>query len=304
MFDTPRSRPVAEGFELFCLNKEGKEFPVEINLSPMQTDEGQLLTAAIRDVSEKRQLEKAIRDTNVTLERKVKQRTEELERKNRELEQFAYVASHDLQEPLRTIGSFVDLLGKQYKGRLDDHADKYMNYIVQSSDRMKVLIKDLLDYSRLGREKDARQVNCNSIVEQVKADLNMVIKDNQAEIKAGALPVIAAYPTELKLLFQNLVSNSIKFRKPDVSPQVEITASKENGHWQFAFRDNGIGIEPQHVDKIFVIFQRLHNRTSYEGSGIGLAHCKKIVELHGGTIWVKSELGIGSTFYFTISEIQ
>ena len=304
MFDTPRSRPVAEGFELFCLNKEGKEFPVEINLSPMQTAEGALLTAAIRDVSEKRQLEKAIRETNVTLERKVKQRTEELERKNKELEQFAYVASHDLQEPLRTIASFVDLLGKQYKGKMDANADKYMDYIVQSSDRMKVLIKDLLDYSRLGREKEARQVNCNTVVEQVKADLNRVIKDNQAEIVAGSLPLIDAYPTELKLLFQNLVSNSIKFRKPGVAPQVEINALRQNGHWQFAFRDNGIGIESQYLDKIFVIFQRLHNRSSYEGSGIGLAHCKKIVELHGGKIWVESEPGVGSTFYFTISEIQ
>jgi PAS domain S-box-containing protein len=304
LFDTPSSRPVAEGFELFCLNKEGKEFPVEINLSPMETDEGKLLTAAIRDVSEKRQLEKVIRDTNITLERKVRQRTEELERKNKELEQFAYVASHDLQEPLRTIASFVDLLGKQYKSKLDDNADKYMDYILQSSDRMKTLIKDLLDYSRLGREKEARQVNCNNIVGEVKADLNRVIRDNQAEVNAEELPIIEAYPTELKLLFQNLVSNSIKFRRPDVPPVVEIRASKENGHWKFAFKDNGIGIEQQYLERIFVIFQRLHNRTSYEGSGIGLAHCKKIVELHGGKIWVESEVGVGSTFYFTISEIQ
>jgi PAS domain S-box-containing protein len=304
LFDTPSSRPVAEGFELFCLNKEGKEFPVEINLSPMETDEGKLLTAAIRDVSEKRQLEKMIRNTNITLERKVRQRTEELERKNKELEQFAYVASHDLQEPLRTIASFVDLLGKQYKSKLDDNADKYMDYILQSSDRMKTLIKDLLDYSRLGREKEARQVNCNNIVGEVKADLNRVIRDNQAEVKAEELPVIEAYPTELKLLFQNLVSNSIKFRRPEVPPVVEIRASKENGHWKFAFKDNGIGIEEQYLDRIFVIFQRLHNRTAYEGSGIGLAHCKKIVELHGGKIWVESEVGVGSIFYFTISEIQ
>lgn len=304
LFDTPISRPVAEGFELFCLDKQGKEFPVEINLSPMETDEGKLLTAAIRDVSEKRQLEKVIRDANITLERKVRQRTEELERKNKELETFAYVASHDLQEPLRTIASFVDLLGKQYKNKLDDNADKYMDYIVQSSDRMKTLIKDLLDYSRLGREKEARQVNCNNVVEQVKADLNRVIKESRAELKASELPIIEAYPTELKLLFQNLVSNSIKFRKPDVPPVIEIGAVKERGYWKFTFRDNGIGIEQQYLNRIFVIFQRLHNRTAYEGSGIGLAHCKKIVELHGGSIWVESTPGTGSTFYFTISEIQ
>jgi PAS domain S-box-containing protein len=304
VFDTTQSTQVPKGFEMFLVSKDGNEFPVEISFSPMETDEGVLLTASVRDVSEKKQLEKVIRDTNITLERKVRQRTEELERKNKELEQFAYVASHDMQEPLRTTSSFVDLLRKQYRGKLDDNADKYLDYIVQSSDRMKTLIRDLLDYSRLGREKEARQVNCNNIVEQVRADLNKVIRENQAEIKSGDLPVIDAYPTELKLLFQNLVSNSIKFRKPGEPPVVEINAYKDNGYWKFSFRDNGIGIDLQYHDRIFVIFQRLHNRTDYEGSGIGLAHCKKIVELHGGKIWVESEPGAGSTFYFTISEIQ
>jgi PAS domain S-box-containing protein len=303
-YDTPQSTQVAEGFELFALRKDGHEFPVEMSLSPMETEEGLMLTASIRDVSEKKQLEKVIRDTNITLERKVRQRTEELERKNKELEQFAYVASHDMQEPLRTTSSFVDLLRKQYKGKLDDNADKYLDYIVQSSDRMKILIRDLLDYSRLGREKERRQVDCNSIVEQVRADLNRVIRESKAEIKAGKLPLIDGFPTELKLLFQNLVSNSIKFRRPGVPPLVEIEAVKSNGIWEFSLKDNGIGIESQYLERIFVIFQRLHNRTDYDGSGIGLAHCKKIVELHGGRIWVESEPGAGSTFFFTISEIQ
>lgn len=243
-----------------------------------------------------------IQETNATLERKVQQRTSELERKNKELEQFAYVASHDLQEPLRTTAGFVEALRKQYKGRLDEHADRYLDYIAQSSDRMKTLIKDLLDYSRIGREKQFVPVNCNLMLAEVLTDLDRVIKESQAAIKAADLPVINAFPTELKLLFQNLLSNSIKFKKPGIPPVIQIDVQSRNGYWKFAVQDNGIGIDPSHHDRIFIIFQRLHNRSDYEGSGIGLAHCKKIVELHGGEIWVESVPGKGSTFFFTIAE--
>ncbi|WP_315821173.1 sensor histidine kinase [Paraflavitalea speifideaquila] len=242
-----------------------------------------------------------IQETNVDLERKVEQRTAELERKNKELEQFAYVASHDLQEPLRTTSGFVEALRKQYKGMLDEHADRYLDYIAQSSDRMKVLIKDLLDYSRLGREKQFVQVNCKVMLTEVLADLATVIKESEAVIQVGDLPVINAYPTELKLLFQNLISNSIKFRIPGIPPVVRIDVQQRNGYWRFSIADNGIGIDPSHQDRIFIIFQRLHNRSDYEGSGIGLAHCKKIVEIHGGEIWVESSPGKGSTFFFTIA---
>lgn len=233
-------------------------------------------------------------------ERALETQNKELEIKNRELEQFAYVASHDLQEPLRTTTSFVKMFKQQYFGRLDSKADKFINYIVQASDRMSVLIKDLLDFSRIGNNKDLEQVDCNLILQDVVADIDQAIKDSDAEIKAENLPVINGYSTELKQLFQNLIVNSIKFKKKDVPPKINIIAQRKNDHWRFAFTDNGIGIDQQHNERIFVIFQRLHNRTEYQGSGIGLSHCKKIVELHNGKIWVESTLNEGSTFNFTI----
>ncbi|MES1161009.1 MAG: ATP-binding protein, partial [Bacteroidota bacterium] len=245
-------------------------------------------------------LGKENQEVNSSLEKKVRIRTAEIESKNKELEQFAYVASHDLQEPLRTISGFVELIQKQYRGKFDANADKLLDYISQASDRMKILIKDLLDYSRIGREKEIKQVDCNNLLAEVLADLEQVIKESGATVRSERLPVLHAYPTELKLLFQNLITNSIKFHKPGLAPAVAIGSEKENGHWKFSVRDNGIGIDQQFTERIFIIFQRLHNRTQYEGSGIGLAHCKKIAELHGGHIWVESEPGEGSRFFFTI----
>jgi signal transduction histidine kinase len=240
-------------------------------------------------------------EANTSLEKKVRQRTSQMESKNKELEQFAYVASHDLQEPLRTISAFVELLQQQYKGQLDANADKYLDYMLNASERMKVLIKDLLDYSRIGREKESKEVDCSQIVKEVVADLDKIIEDSGATIHASTLPVLQAYPTELKLLFQNLISNAIKFRREGHPPAIDIGSVRENGQWKFFIQDNGIGIEPQYLDRIFIIFQRLHLRSEYEGSGIGLAHCKKIVELHGGKIWAESAPGEGSRFIFTIA---
>jgi len=230
-------------------------------------------------------------------------RTMELERKNKELEQFAYVASHDLQEPLRTTSSFIEIFKEKYMGKMDEETDDILNYISQSNDRMKVLIKDLLDYSRIGRKPVIEDVNCNEVLDDVLADLSVNINETNTTIFREKLPEVRGYPTELKQLFQNIVSNSIKFRKPGIDPQIQISAERNNGHWQFAIADNGIGMEETDTERIFVIFQRLHTRTEYEGSGIGLSFCKKIVELHGGNIWVKSKPGEGSTFYFTIHEM-
>ncbi|MDF2192279.1 ATP-binding protein [Paraflavitalea sp. CAU 1676] len=264
---------------------------------------GKLANDFNKMTAELERMTEVIQETNVTLERKVQHRTAELERKNKELEQFAYVASHDLQEPLRTTTGFVEALRKQYKGRLDDHADKYLDYIAQSAERMKTLIKDLLDYSRIGREKLFVPVHCNNLLAEVKADLDTVIQESKAVITVGELPVVHALPTELKLLFQNLISNSIKFRRAGVAPVIHIDVQADKASWKFSVKDNGIGMDPGYQDRIFIIFQRLHTRQDYEGSGIGLAHCKKIVELHGGSIWVDSVPGQGSTFYFTIAEM-
>jgi signal transduction histidine kinase len=242
----------------------------------------------------------AYADEMKLLKIKAEAKTKELERKNIELEQFAYVASHDLQEPLRTTISFVQILKQQYFGKLDAKADKYLTYIMQSSNRMAILIKDLLDFSRIGKNQNMEEVDCNIALKDVIADIDKVIKDSNAEITARYLPVINGYNTELKQLFQNLLLNAIKFRKKSISPKINITVEKKDDYWQFAFIDNGIGIEEQHNERIFIIFQRLHTRSEYQGSGIGLSNCKKIVELHHGKIWVESIQGEGSSFYFTL----
>jgi light-regulated signal transduction histidine kinase (bacteriophytochrome) len=249
-----------------------------------------------------RQLKKETDETIQKSEANLEIKNIELERKNKELEQFAYVASHDLQEPLRTTSSFVELLQQQYQDKLDEKASKYLSFIAQSSDRMKVLIKDLLDYSRIGRKKELSEVDCNMMLNDVLDDLGAAITDAGAKIKREQLPVVSGYPTEIKQLFQNLIINSIKFRKKNVPLQIELAARKNNGHWEFTCTDNGIGIDKEHSERIFIIFQRLHTRNEYEGSGIGLSHCKKIVELHGGQIWIESIPGKGSTFYFTIPQ--
>ena len=227
---------------------------------------------------------------------------EKLQFKNKELEQFVYVASHDLQEPLRTTAGFVDLLTQRYSGKLDEKADKYLAFISDATARMRVLIKDLLDLSKIGTKGELQKVDCNTILTNVLADLTVAIQDASADIQFGELPVINGYPTEIKLLFQNLLINAIKFRKKDGLPKINIAVEKTADYWQFAISDNGIGIDQKNSEKIFDIFQRLHTRTEYEGAGIGLSHCKKIVELHKGRIWVASAPGMGSTFYFTIHQ--
>lgn len=263
----------------------------------------------------------AARKQQVLLEQKVKEQTvelvhsheverqarmeanqanEELGNKNTELEQFVYIVSHDLREPLRTTSSFVELLSEEHKGKLGQKGDKYLSFIIQASERMKIMVNDLLEYSRLGGNKEPKEVDCNIVLQEVTADLGAAIREAGATITADPLPVITGLPTGIKQVFQNLIANGIKFRKKDMNPEIRISAEAIKGAWKFSFADNGIGIEKQHSDRIFVIFQRLHTRTEYEGSGIGLSHCKKIIELHKGKIWIESIPGKGTTFYFTI----
>ncbi len=224
----------------------------------------------------------------------------QLEQKNKELEQYAYVASHDLQEPLETISSFVGLMNIKYQDQLDDRGKKYLGFIVQATLRMKRLVTELLEYSRVGKKENFATINLNELLQSVVTDLKDLIEKNNARIEYSKLPALSANETELKQLFQNLISNAIKFRKKDTSPLIVISSEKKESCWQFELKDNGIGIDKKFHERIFTIFQRLHNRSEYEGTGIGLALCKKIVEIHGGNIWVESEAGNGSTFYFTI----
>lgn len=233
---------------------------------------------------------------------KVNQMTEQLILSNRELGQVAYIASHDLQEPLRTITNFVTLLQKQYKTKLDSNADEYLAFISEGTLRMQMLVKDLLDYSRIGSEKKLAEIDCNLEVLNVIKDMATCIEENNAKINVGPLPVLYGY-FELQYLFQNLISNAIKYRKKGEQPIIDITAHDCGNEWIFKVKDNGIGIEKVYFDRIFTIFQKLHSHKEYQGTGIGLAHCKKIAELHRGKIWLTSEPGNGSIFFFTIPKL-
>lgn len=222
--------------------------------------------------------------------------------KNRELERFTSITSHDLQEPLRTIGNMTQLISQKYYSHFDDQGKKILDYVNSATNRVTIMIKGLLDFSRIGNKREIKEVDCQELVQNVALDFDAALKTMDAKIKIHELPMVSGNPVELRMLFQNLISNGLKFRKPDISPVVEVSANKRNDHVEFCVADNGIGIAEDNVGKIFFIFQRLNPTEDYEGTGLGLAYCRKIVELHGGKIWINSKEGVGSSFYFTLAK--
>ena len=292
--------------------KDGRRVEVEFISNAYLVDSTRLIHCNIRDITERMRVNQALEAANkemaFQIEEKGKRADElvminaELARSNAELEQFAYVATHDLQEPLRAVASCVQLLQKRYEGQLDARADEFITHAVDGTKRMQTLINDLLAYSRISTHAQIfASTNCELVVHEALANLMVAIQESGAVITRDKLPMVNGDATQLTQLFQNLVGNALKFRG-DRPSKIHIGAERENGDWRFSVADNGIGMEPQYFERVFLVFQRLHTRKEYQGTGIGLAICKKVVERHGGRIWAESEPGQGATFWFTIPE--
>src|ERR1700730_5594091 len=292
--EDPTAQQIGTGIEITGRRKDGSEFPIELMLSPLASTEGILVTAAIRDIAARKKAEAHLL-----------QKMEELNRSNEELGQFAYIASHDLQEPLRMVASYTQLLSRRYKGKLDSNADDYIAFAVDGANRMQRLIQDLLALSRIGTKgKDPRDISSEEALQQALINLRGAIEESGALVTHGPLPTVMADEGQLIQLFQNLVGNAIKYQNPGV-PRVHIAAAKNGSKkWMFSVQDNGLGIDPQYFERIFGMFQRLHKREEFAGTGVGLAICKKIVERHGGSISVESQPGHGSTFRFAFAESE
>jgi PAS domain S-box-containing protein len=291
--EAPEARRMGIGRDLYGARKNGTQIPIEIGLNPIQTSDGLMILSAITDISERKRAAQELA-----------KRSEQLERSNADLEQFAHVASHDLQEPLRMVSSYTSLIAEHYKGRTDEKAEKYIRYTLDGAKRMQHLIQDLLSYSRVDSQAELPVLIKSEIaVKTALENLNTTIEKSRAEIECDELPAVYADATQLAQIFQNLIGNALKF-SGEGSPHIRVGAKRDGDKWVFHVKDNGIGIEKKYAERVFLMFQRLNERGQYEGSGIGLAIVKKIVERHGGVVWFDSELKIGTTFYFTIPAMQ
>jgi PAS domain S-box-containing protein len=286
------ARRMGERTEVYGRRKGGEEFPAEVSISRVVVGGRPVYNAVVRDVTERKRYEAALR-----------LRGEALARSNAELEQFAYVASHDLQEPLRMVASYTQLLQRRYQGKLDEQADKYIHFAVDGAQRMQALINDLLALSRVGTQgKPFVPTDVTQVVARALRWLERALAESSGMVAVGPMPTVLADPGQLEQVVQNLIANALKFRRPGKQPRVEVSAERGEGAWVFAVRDNGIGFEQQFAEQIFLVFQRLHTRAEYAGTGVGLAICKKIVERHGGRIWAESAPGAGATFRFTVPD--
>lgn len=301
--DTGQGDALGKTLELAALRKDGVEFPIELSLSGVKIKGKWNAIGIVRDITERKKMNEKLYveiSERKKAQEELKRYMAELERSNSELQQFAHIASHDLQEPLRMISSYVQLLKRRYKDKIDTKADRYINHVVDGTHRLQMLINDLLTYSRVGKgSKELELTDCSAVFDKTIVNLRKAIDESGAQVSHGALPTMKADALQLGQLFQNLIGNAIKFRN-NKPPEINVSAVNKGDEWLFAIRDNGIGIDPKHFERIFSVFQRLHSKAEYSGTGIGLAICKKVVERHGGRIWVESEPGKGTTFYFTI----